>query len=170
MFCSIVDKHWTSKNILAVSFVDFWIRFALLSLYYCSWARQSSCRESNTSRLRVRWGTPRYYCCCAMCSCVWRTTLLEKEQSVQWKKKTLYTHRCLMCTILDGLVICLWLFFMLHLPLFGCWKFPCTLYWFSIHDVNCHTKLVGIVSGSKCWHREGHFLHSHALPAQCVSR
>lgn len=45
-----------------------------------------------------------------------------------------------MCSILDGLVICLWLFFMLHLPLFGCSKIPCTLYWFDSHDVNRHTE------------------------------
>lgn len=76
-----------------------------------------------------------------------------------------------MCSILDGLVICLWLFFMLHLPLFG------------LLENSLHTLLVrqpwrkpphwngrGIVSGSKCWHRKrGHFLHSHAFPStMCV--
>lgn len=98
-----------------------------------------------------------------------RNNFAEKEQNVQLKnKKTqLSLHRCLMCPILDGLVICLWLFFMLHLPLFGCSKIPSTLYWSGGHDVNRHTELAGIVSGSKCWHREGHFLHSHALPPQC---
>lgn len=74
-----------------------------------------------------------------------------------------------MCSIWDGLVICLRLFFMLHLPLFGCSKIPGTLYWFSRHDVKRRTELVGIVPGSECWHREGRFLHSHALPPQCVS-
>lgn len=99
-----------------------------------------------------------------------RTKRAVRKKNNKKTPPTLYTHRCLMCTILDGLVICFWLFFMLHLPLFGCWKFPWTHYWFSSHDVNCHTKVVGIVPGSECWHREGHFLHSHALPPQCVSR
>lgn len=45
-----------------------------------------------------------------------------------------------MRSVLDGLVICPRLFFMLHLPLFGC-----ALYWFSSHDVKRHTKLAGIV-------------------------
>lgn len=44
----------------------------------------------------------------------------EERGKKKKKKETLQPHRCLMCSILDGLVICLWLFFMLHLPLFGC--------------------------------------------------
>lgn len=39
-------------------------------------------------------------------------------------------------------------------------------YWLVSRDVQRRTELVGIVSGSECWHREGRdfFLHSHASP------
>lgn len=60
------------------------------------------------------------------------------RKKIKQREKNTHTHRCLMCSILDGLVICLWLFFMLHLLLFGHLKFLGTLYWYGSHDVNHH--------------------------------
>lgn len=86
---------------------------------------------------------------CNVQLCV-REDFTEKRTKRGLKKQKKYPHRCLMSSISDGLVICLWLFFMLHLPLFGCLKIPCSLYWFAGHDVKRRTELAGIVSGSKC--------------------
>lgn len=123
----------------------------------CVWEVDCGCRRELPGHIIVP----------IFCAAVFEELCCERTQHAV--KETEEPHRCLMRSILDGLVICLWLFFMLHLPLFGCSKIPGTLYWFSRHDVKRRTELVGIVSGSECWHREGRFLHSHALPPQCVS-
>lgn len=155
----IVDKHRTYSNFLSIYF-----RYSNAPLSAPALEQGTPPAETDACGPRLHRGTPSLsYCWCVMCSCVWRPALLKKNKTCRQRRKNTVTHRCLMCSILDGLVICLWLFFMLHLPLFGCLKIPCTLYWFGSHDVNCHTKLAGIVSGSKRWHREGHFLHSHAF-------
>lgn len=160
------------KTFLCSNFVDIQILYVLLSLYYCSCARQLSCWESSTSINSVCTGELLGYSIVAMlCAVVCEKELCWKRTKHAVKKNPTVTTQ--MFNVLHFRWTGHLPLAILYAPSASIWLLENSLHTLSVwqpwrHITATQNWLVLFLVASA--DTEGHFLHSHALPPQCVCR